>query len=138
MLSNPHSAAGQCLAGTQSLEKMQTLALIPMQCLLLCLPLAEEHLLEDFLYRVSGETQADYLTDKLQDFWRQIPESPAKEYAMKHMYYHFAYPTVDEDLSEDSDKLQEYIDYRNSWTYQEEAWAYAQQLYAFRDKLTSI
>mgnify|MGYP003303518872 CR=1 FL=1 len=112
--------------------------MIPMECLFLCLPLAKECCLNDFLYRVSGEPRMCYLMDKLTDFWNQIPNSPSKSYVEKYIYYHFVSPTIHDLSDAATKKRQEYANYRNSRAYQEESTAYLQHLQVYRAKLTQI
>ena len=102
---------------------------------MLCFPLAEDDFLEDFLYRVVGEPDPVYLIDKLEDFWRMIPDSPSKEYVEQYATFHYMYPSVDADPELLSEKGKEYRAWRKSRAYAEQEMAYRQRVWAFRDKL---
>lgn len=109
--------------------------------LMLCLPLVRWCFLGDFLCRVAGINDPNYLTEKLEDLWHMIPESPSKEYVRHHYYYHLQTPTIAEieagkTRSEAADeKLQRYRTYINSRQYYEEQAAYLTRLKIFRERL---
>ena len=109
--------------------------------LLICLPLVRWCFLVDFIYRVAGITDPNYLAEKLEDLWNMIPESPSKEYVRHYHYYHIQSPTIAEieadNLKSDAaeKKLQEYHTYMASRQYREEQAAYLARLQALRERL---
>lgn len=105
-----------------------------MQCFLLFLPLIEDYPLYDFFYRTAGEPDSTYLMNKLVDLWKRIPESPAKSYVEKYIYYHLMFPSVDDNPKLAPAKHEEYRKYRESWVYKEENQAYHLCLREFRSK----
>lgn len=109
--------------------------------LMLCLPLVRWCFFGDFLCRVAGISDPNYLTEKLEDLWHMIPESPSKEYVRHYHYYHMQKPTIAEietgSVKSDASKkkLQEYRTYINSRQYYEEQAAYLTRLKIFRGRL---
>ena len=108
---------------------------------LLCLPLVKWCFLGDFLYRVAGISDPNYLTEKLDDLWYMIPESPSKDYVRHYYYYHFQKPTIAEieagttNSEVAQEKIQKYHSYINSRRYQEEQAVYLAHLQALRERL---
>lgn len=109
--------------------------------LMLCLPLVRWCFLGDFLCRVAGINDPNYLGEKLEDLWHMIPESPSKEYVRHHYYYHLQAPTIAEieagktRSATAEEKLQKYRTYINSRQYCEEQAAYLARLKIFRGRL---
>ena len=106
-----------------------------LEFLFMCLPLAKDGFTEDFFYRIAGEPDPVYLIDKLEDFWRLIPDSPSKEYVEQYAYFHYTLPSIDNDPEFLTTKGKEYRAWRNSRAYAEQEMAYRQRVWAFRDKV---
>ena len=109
--------------------------------LMLCLPLVRWCFLGDFLCRVAGINDPNYLTEKLEDLWYMIPDSPSKEYVQHYYYYHLQTPTIAEIEAEKTssetaeEKIRKYRTYINSRQYYEEQAAYQARLQLFRERL---
>ena len=109
--------------------------------LMLCLPLVRWCFLGDFLCRVAGISDPNYLTEKLEDLWHMIPASPSKEFVRHYHYYHIQKPTITEIEADDvktevsEKKLREYRAYITNRQYCEEQAAYLASLQGFRERL---